>query len=351
MDLLAASATDLLAAPDSLWEAALGAVASDRLVTLRRLAGRWHPDHCAEPEAAAVFARIQFQRRRVIGTARVLAPDRRATEAHPVFESTMAADGRRWTMPYLAAYADELGTVYIGHRTLLEVIPLDLADLAEHGAAQTARWTFVSNEMEKQMRPCLPAPATVHRTPESVLVVRPRDPGLVRLADVVAHIVTIPPEHVAWIGSGLWNLACYLEYAHRAHPVIDASTVWIDTTRHRVSLLGGWAYAGAIGERWMALPASALADVTPVWRADPVQRSALGHIKIRRLLRELLGDITGMGPVTTSAIAPLVAFARSPAAGTAVDQYRSWKKAVEATFGPSRFSAWDLPTNLIYPEN
>jgi hypothetical protein len=351
MDLLTASAADLLAASDALWDEGLIAAASDRLVTLRRLAGRWHPDHCADPDAGAVFSRIQWQRRRLGGASRVLASDRRATEAHPVFESTMAVDGRHWTMRYLATYADELGAVYIGQRTLLEVFPLDLADLAERSAAQSARWMFVSSDMESQIRPCLPAPATLHRTADSVLVVRSRDPELVRLADVMAHVGTVPPEHVAWIGSGLWNVACYLEYAQRAHPVIDASTVWIDVGRHRVSLLGGWAYAGAIGERWAALPANAFADVTPVWRTDPVQRSALGHIKIRRLLRELLGDVTGMGPVRPSAPAPLVAFARGPAAGTAVDQYRSWKKAVEATFGPSRFSAWDLPTNVIYPEN
>ncbi|GLQ98215.1 hypothetical protein [Dyella mobilis] len=351
MDLFNATAADLLAASDSLWETALPAAASDRLMTLRRLAGRWHPDHCADPDAGAVFARIQLQRRHVAGDTRTLAADRRATEAHPVFASTMAADGRRWTMPYVASYADELGTVYIGRRTLLEVVSPDLADLAARNAAQTAHWRFVSSDMERQIRPCLPAAATVHRTADAVLVVRSRDPDLIRLADVVAHVGTVPPAHVAWIGSGLWNLACYLEYAQRAHPVIDASTVWIDTARHRVALLGGWAYAGALGERWAALPASALADVTPVWRSDPVQRSALGHIKIRRLLRELLGDVTGMGPVPACAPAPLAAFARSPAAGTAVEQYRSWQKAIEAAFGPRRFSAWNLPPTLIYPEN
>ena len=351
MDLLTATAADLLAATDAHWEAAMGAAASDRLATLRRLAGRWHPDHCADPAADAVFARIQWQRRRVLGSSRTLAADRQATEAHPVFESGAAADGRRWSMPYLARYTDELGTVYIAQRTLLEAVTPHLADLAERSAAQTAHWTFATRDMENQMRPCLPAAAAAHRTADAILLVRPRDPDLVRLADVIAHAGTVPPEHVAWIGGGLWNLACYLEYANRAHPLIDATTVWLDTARHRVALLGGWAYAGEIGTRWAALPASAMADVTPAWRSDPVQRSALGHIQIRRLLRNLLGDLTGMGPPPSAAPAPLVTFARSPAAGTAVEQYRSWKKAVEASFGPPRFSAWDLPATVIYPEH
>ncbi|HEX7816512.1 hypothetical protein [Dyella sp.] len=351
MDLLTASAADLLAATDAQWEAALGVALTERLTLLRRLSGRWHPDHCIDSQAAAVFARIQRQRRRVSGGSRMLAPDRRATEARPVFESTATADGRRWTMPYLATYASELGAVYIGQRSLLEVVPLNMADLAERSVAQTSRWTFASAGMEEQIRPCLPAPATVHRTADAVLVVRPRDPALVRLADVMAHVGTVPPEHVAWIGSGLWNLACYLEYAQRAHPAIDASTVWIDTVRHRVALLGGWAYAGRIDERWAALPGNTLADVTPAWRGDPVQRSALGHIRIRRLLRALLGDATGMGPITARAPAAWVTFARSPAAGSAIDQYRSWKKVVETTFGPPRFATWDLSTSTIYPEN
>lgn len=351
MDLFTASAADLLTATDAHWEAALAAAAADRLLTLRRLAGRWHPDHCTDPDADAVFARIQSERRRVVGGPRILAPDRRATEANPVFESGMGEDGRRWTMPYVATYANETGAVYVGHRTLLETFSPDFADLAERCAAQTAHWTFASRDMEDQMRPCLPAVAKVHRTAEMALVVRPRDPDMVRLADVMAHVGRVLPQHVAWIGGGLWNLACYLECVQRAHPVIDASTVWIDTARHRVALLGGWAYAGAVGERWAALPASALADVTPAWRADPVQRSALGHIQIRRLLRELLGDTTGMGPAPASAPAPLVTFARSPAAGTAIEQFRSWKEAGEAAFGPPRFSAWDIPATLIYPEN
>jgi len=351
MDLLTATAADLLAAPDALWETALVGGASDRLLTLRRLAGRWHPDHCTDPAADEVFARIQAERRRVVGAARTVAGDRRATEARPVFESTMADNGKRWTMPYVATYGDELGTVYIGRRTLLEVMPLDLADLADRSVAQTTRWTFASSAMEEQMLPCLPEVATLHRTADSILVVRPRNPDLVRLADVMAHVGVVPIEHVAWIGSGLWNLACYLEFAGRAHPVIDATTIWIDVAKHRVVLLGAWGCAGAIGERWVALPSRSLADVTPAWRADPVQRSALGHIQIRRLLRELLGDVAGMGPAPAHTPISLITFARNPAAGAAAEQYRSWQQVVQATFGKPRFVAWNLPTNLIYPEN
>jgi hypothetical protein len=339
MDLLTASANELLTAPPALWEAALTGDATDRLLTLRRLAGRWHPDHCTDPAATDVFARIQTERRRVTGGATA------------VFESTMAGDGKRWSMPYVGTYGDELGTTYIGRRTLLEVMPLDLADLADRAVTQTVRWNFASPAMEEQMRPCLPEVATLHRTADAMLVVRPRHPDLLRLADVMVHVGVVPAEHVAWIGSGLWNLACYLEYAGRAHPVIEATTVWIDVARHRVVLLGGWACAGAIGERWAALPSRSLVDVTPAWQRDPVQRSALGHIQIRRLLRELLGDVTAMGRAPAHAPEPLITFARNPAAGTAVEQYRSWQQALQATFGKPRFVAWDLPTHLIYPEN
>lgn len=360
MDLLTAPASALLAASDAVWVAGLGPTRAARRLTVRRLAQRWHPDHCAAPEAGAVFARLQEIRRRA-------ATDDRAAPrgaARSVFESGPSPEGKRWTMPYAVKETTELGTLYIGRATILEAMDLGNADLAERAAAQTARFSFASKDMEAQMVPCLPRPATVHRTATAVLVVRPRDPNLVRLADLTAHgtrtasagggagTPLLPPEHVAWIGSGLWNLACYLEHTNRAHPAINASTVWVDTARHRVALLGGWSYAGTVGEKWVALPAAALADAPPAWRDTPVHRTALGAIQIRRLLRDLLGDPAGMGPLPSGVPAPLAVFARAPAAGSAREQYRSWKETLVAAFGPPKFVPWTLPstTNLYTTE-
>jgi hypothetical protein len=338
MDLMTATAAQLLAASPGDWRRGLGASAAAMRQLVRRLAQRWHPDHSPDPQAAEVFARLQEERRRW------------TQAAAPKEKVWTTAAGQAWALRYLLGFDQEWGPAYIGRRVWVETFAPDNADLALRAQAPDRLWTFASDAMRTQIFPCLPVAATLHRMEDQVVLVHPRDPGLIRLTDLMTHLGSVPPVHVAWIGSGLWNLACYLEFANLGHQAIQADTIWVDPALHRVALLGGWAYAGRLGERWAALPAHTLRWAPSAIRSAAVQSAALDHELIRALLRTLLGDPQGQN-FPSDVPSALAAFARLPAGGTAVTQYAAWKQACVASFGKPTFVKLDLLPSLIYPEN
>lgn len=338
MDLMTATAPQLLAASSADWRRGLGASAAAMRQLVRRLAQRWHPDHNADPQAADVFARLQQERRQW------------TQAATPKEKTWTTPEGARWSLRYLATFDQELGPAYIGRRLWVETYALAHADLAARALQAPQGWRFATPAMRDQILPCLPQAATDHRMVDQVVVVHPRDPGLIRLTDLMTHMGSVPPVHVAWIGSGLWNLACYLEFAGLGHQAIHPDTVWVDPSQHRVALLGGWAYAGRLGERWRALPGQTLRWTPSQVRARTCQSATLDHELIRAVLRTLLGDPQGLAFPPDIPL-PLADFARLPASGTAVQQYAAWKQACVASFGKPKFVKLDLSSTLIYPEN
>lgn len=338
MNLMTANASDLIAASAEDWRRGMGKTVEAMTMNFRRLAKRWHPDRCVDPRSGEVFARLQAARRAW------------KTASDPKIQVFHTTRGTRLEMRHVKVFPHELGETYIGHHTLMTAHPLDVADLAARASQAPTLWSFRTAAMRAQIAPSLPHAVTVHTTPDRVVHVSSRDPALIRLADLTANLGRLDPHHVAWIGSGLWNLACYLEHINVVHQAINQENVWVDPVNHRVAILGGWAYAGIIGSPWTALPGSTLHWTPQAMRDQKVHLAALDHILIRALLRELLGDPSGMLGSSNTPKA-LTTFARLPVSGSAVAQYAAWKQALETSFGKPRFVELNIPPSLIYPEN
>lgn len=90
--------------------------------------------------------------------------------------------------------------------------------LFERFIRQAGGLEYASAEMCIALAPLLPNIAGQVWGPEGGLVVIRRPGGFVRLADLFEFYrlrnpsFPVPAEHVAWILSGLLNLACYLAY-------------------------------------------------------------------------------------------------------------------------------------------
>jgi hypothetical protein len=338
MDLFTATATTLLNATAQEWRVGLGATIETAHLNARRLVRQWHPDYCADPQAGDVFARIQKARAAwsVGGSGQI--------------RTIPTGRGSRLDIRYRTSFTHELGETYIGARTLVTVYPERVNDLAQR-AAQVARlFRFASSDMTTQMTPLLPQAVQVHTTSDQVVHVSARDPALVRLTDLTAYLGHLPARHVAWVGSGLWHLACYLQYAGVAHQAISPDHIWVDPRTHRVALLGGWAYALAIGDTWAALPQASVQAAPRALLQARAGDGGLDHILIRDTLRALL--INPQGQLwDASTPDALVAFTRLPAGGTASAQYAAWKQALHTSFGPPKFVELDVSPSLIYPEN
>lgn len=306
----------------------------------RKLATVWHPDVCADPRSAEVFAHLVRLRDAALGSAR---------PAAAVSRTLRTRDGRRLGLSPLSTIPVDTGEVLVGRRSLTWVYRADAADLAEAEAATIAGFRFADDRMRAQMTPFLPT--LDRRIPladgeEALVMARHADEVL--LADLLRVKGAVPAEHAAWIGSGLLNLACWLDWAGLVHGTIAPETVLISPETHTVRLMGGWGFATKAGTRPIALPGRTLALAPRLAVKAEVVDARLDLELVRRTLREAFGDPTGATLTRGGAPEPIGRWLVLPPAKFAREDYADWLTALERVWGLRRFVRWGLTPDTIY---
>jgi hypothetical protein len=237
----------------------------------------------------------------------------------------------------------------------------------EHRAAtglwyfSAAPWRFSGPDMRKQcldgpdaFLPRLRANGTYGGQDGDLLVTLDKSEKAIPLDRLLAWSGgTLDPKHVAWILSGLYNIACYLNYIGVVHLGIEPSAITVEPETHRVALPGGWIHATNEGHPPPPVPASVAAFLPRKFRGAKKVTHAMTHECIRAIGRMLLGDTGGLklalGPQT-----PLTKFLLSPAEGNAIEQYGAWKQATRDAFGGHHFHKMDealvANPNIVYKE-
>ncbi|MEZ5816030.1 MAG: molecular chaperone DnaJ [Hyphomicrobiaceae bacterium] len=260
-------------------------------------------------------------------------------------------DGRCFRLRFISRRPFELGESYIGRSTLAFAIEGAAQRLVERGIEHFRSIGFADAAMQRQLAPLLPRLRATTEAEDCTVVVLHRAPGLVLLADLIAHGGGhLDPRHVAWVVSGLENLACYLGTRGLVHGAISPDTVLVDPVTHRVALLGGWWYATPFGARLMALPTRTIRVLPRGLLDNGRAREAIDLELIRLTARECLGDATGTrwhrGGVVPS---PLKSWMLSPPLASASEDYAAWEEAREAAFGPRRFTETGVSAGDVYP--
>ena len=312
----------------------------------RKLVQRWHPDRNPDPQAPDVFIRIQ--------TLHGLATGSRPSPSEVTFETTDHS-GRRFRFQGLAQEPFELGRWARAAHTLAYQVTGDNQDLFENYIRQVKGLTFANEAMRNALAPLLPVVVGSPSGANDALLVIKHAPEAIRLRDLYEHAKDaqgrLDPLHVAWIVSNLFNLACYLEHQQLAHHAIDLDSLWVVPERHEVALLGGWFYAKRFGETLSALPTSSLAMASAAYRANKKAAQGFDLELIRAVGRELLGDRRGQHLTDKHAPKPMVQFLQLPSTSTALEDYRRWKEALQASFGPPKFVPMNVSVSHVYKEN
>ena len=310
----------------------------------RKLVGQWHPDRNPDPQAGEVFVRLQelYEHAKAVASGKPTGPE--------IVVSDRA--GRKFRFQAQAEEPFELGSFLRGKASLAYRVEREHADLFQAFAAHCNHWSFASSGMATQMAPLLPS---LHACPwgeDGGLLVLKRDPEAIRLSDLKTHYAqnaqAFPAEHVAWIISGLFNLACYLEHIKVAHQAILMENVWVVPERHSVHLWGGWFYARPFGERLTVLPSAAADMASHRYLENRVAGLGLDRSLIRALGRELLGDRSGQRLPAAAAPKPFVDALTFPSSTRAVEDYRAWKKVLTASFGPPTFVPMNVKASSLY---
>jgi hypothetical protein len=341
------SADALLAVPADCPEHLFTGGAEDVRQDYRRLAMRWHPDRCADPQAHAVFQHVA----QLYGQAE--ARIRRGDWTCRAPLRLVAIDGRTYDIHYLRRHPFELGTMFVGATIAAFVVGREHADLVDNAERTLRALPWADARMRAQIAGLLPAYpfAGAFATDDAYVIVMRKRPDVLLLRDVLDHAGgRLDPRHVAWIVSALLNVCCYLQYAGLVHNALSPDTCFLAPPDHTVSVLGGWWYAAAAGRRKVAAPAATIA-----WGPHHLLASGRADMRtdlelVRAIGRELLGDVSGVRLARTGAApAALIDWLRLPASSDPIEDYRTWRtRVLPDSFGARRFVELPLTQSDIY---
>ena len=299
--------------------------------SFRTLAARWHPDHCPDPKAHEVFAKLVTLRDAARG-----APRRPIDQQ--IFTTTT---GKRQAMRYLSRHETDIGLLMVGPVSIGQIFEADLADIAEAELRTLAGFKFADAKMEKQRRMFLPRhKSRIDLQGGGILITHERRQGDVLLADLIASDGPMAPKHAAWLCSGLMNIAAWLTWAGLVHGAISPDTVMVDPETHAVRLVAGWGFATEAGMRPAMLPNRTLQLspqlAVPGVTVDP----SLDLELIRRTTCEALGAPSLSKLASLNLPEPIRNWLMLPPGQDGIADYAKWQKALTDAWGVRRFAKY-----------
>lgn len=337
-------ATALLNTPLSAARELLGTDAPAVKRAFKALAARWHPDACGDPHAGAVFAHIVALRDAALGAPPRVGAGRRVVRA---------VDGRTVATEPLSIWPSEGYEVWVGRKTISFACDPDGADLALAAKTAWAGLRYADARMRTAFAPLAPPSAPVldmALVGGGHMLAIPRPAGFVALPDLLAHLGgRMEAVHVAWLGSGLFNLLAWLHWMGVVHGAITPQAVFINPETHGVALLGGWEFVTPLGTRPKALPLSTLHAIPRLEARGEAVDGATDALLVREVLRAALGARTSLRPRGGDIPDAMGALIAAPPAPTARAEYAAWIGALETAWGPRRFRVLDVAEGAIYP--
>lgn len=315
----------------------------------RALSKLWHPNSSAAKlvtNAAEVFTHIKELHNAGVQKAA------RGTWSAPgsiVFKGT---DGKSRRLRYRKHHEFELGDMYYGPNVLAYVVKPEHAVLFTKGVEAIQSLRYHDAKMREEFSRYFPViNASIELDGGSRLLVMNKTEDVFLLSDVIAHFGgRLDQKHVAWIGSRLLNIACYLESIKMAHLALSPENIFISPKNHSALVLGGWWYARHHGDPITHLPTKTHRIAPPALLKAKTADMTVDRALIRAVMREAMGDITGMSLSKKTAPAPFIEFLKSPARATAVEDYAAWPKVLESSWGPRRFHQLDVSESDIFKD-
>ncbi|WP_095201954.1 J domain-containing protein [Mesorhizobium carmichaelinearum] len=309
----------------------------------RQLAAAWHPDHCCDKRAAQIFAHLTSLREAALRIVQSARPTLRERTYH-------AAGAKTCRMRFYSEQPGPLGDVLVGRSHVVYEAPEAFGDIVEAEAANIRSLAFAGPEMAAEMKRFLPAfDRVVARSGIKASVLdKPRDAVL--LGDLLRYMGgRLEPVHVAWIVSGMLNLASYLHWRGLAHCAIACETVFVDPQSHAVMLIGGWGFATHYGARPAAIPERTAAAIPRLMLKGELASPDIDLGLIRATACDLLATPGGGGLV----LAPDIPSAMRdwlllPPAQHAYEDYTRWQECLARSFGLRKFVPFSTTAADIY---
>lgn len=287
----------------------------DAQAAYRRLIKLWHPDRGA-PRATEVSAHINALYASYLPSAK---------------QVTLMYEGRKVNFHYLEKRTLATGDMYIGSESVLQ----GFHSSSLYKAAKAVIFAYKDEAMRKEHSRYLPEPVDAEIAGSGQYFVHYRKTSdHFSLAQIRRKYPVLPPEHVAWILSSLYNVNCCLGFMSLTYGGLTEETYFISPQQHNGMLIGGWASSAIVGFK----PKVIFSELAGL---GDTRTKAFDSACIRRLGRVMLG------PELHKAPAPMRQWMLGVGRVDSVAEYKAWEDVLTASFGkrkfvPLHFTASDL---------
>lgn len=320
---------------------------SDLKKVYRKLSQLWHPDrHITDgKDTTATFAHIQFLYDKAL--------ERMANgewNKANLFKVT-AKDNSKYEIRYLTKVSFEFGTSYISKTVVAYEFNKGEEDFADRYVNSLRKLKFANDKMKEEISKYIPEIVKVIYAENSTIIVVKKDNQSISLRDVLNHYKNfVDPKHVAWILSGMYNIACFNQYNGLMQAGFSLDNYFINPSSHLGQLIGGWCFTHQNQQKLTALPTEAV-NVAPVKMLNNKIADIKLDLELIKLVgKQLLGDPSGVKLRTDKRVPKaMVEWLNDSADYKAFVAYELWeKKVLQTSFGVRRFTKMELTLNDIY---
>lgn len=262
-----------------------------------------------------------------------------------------SSDGQKYSMKYSVDYSFELGKYYIGNKSILYLIEKEYLDFVDNALNKIKNLKYENDNMKNEFEKYFPKILKKFDTSDEkvgILIEKPED--AYSLKDILNYYNgKVPPRHVVWILSSIYNIACYLYYNNLSHNGITIDNYYISPSYHSGFLLGGWWYAVFLDEKLFGVSNEIYNIMSPDMKSSKKGTYLLDLESIRLIGRTLLGDKNGISLIKDLDIPrPLIDWVRGVPLNDSMKEYKLWDKVIKQSYGDRKFIKMDINKDKLY---
>lgn len=312
-----------------------------------KLQAKWHPDHNSALNAGEVFAHV----RKLVEEGREKIRNEQ-WNGRTTFRFT-SSSGKEYRIRYSKLRMFELGKMLIGKELVAYIIDEQYEDLYKNGVNTIRSFKYKNKNLEKEFTKLMPSIRFAEKTDKGFIVIISKPEGYVLLQDLIDFLPNnkLPPKHVAWIVSSLYNLLIFLKVHNTCHNGISPATVFVDTTRHSVMILGGWWYSTKTNAKLLALPSKILSILPKGVLEEKISQPVYDRQAMKATAIASLGDPSMNGSrllFDKDVPKPMLSWLRGPSSSSIIDEYERWYDTLTQSFGERKFTKFEVDISSLY---
>lgn len=313
----------------------------------RKFSALWHPDkHITDgQDTTSIFAHIQMLYEKA------LLRMKSGEWGRDSFLKVTSLDNSQFEIKFLVKNNFEFGECFISRSVVAWEFNKNDQVFAERAKKILDGLNFANDKMRGEIKKYIPELIKIINTSSSTILVLKKDSQSISLRDVLGYYKGfVDPKHVAWVLSGMYNLACFNQYNKLMQAGFSLDNYFITPSNHLGQLIGGWWFSHKQDEKLIALSSEAV-NVAPLKMINKkIADTGLDLELIKLVGRQLLGDPSGIKLRKNTRVPRALAdWLNDSSSDDAFVSYEKWqKKVLPESFGVRRFTKMDLTINDIY---